>query len=66
MWFTIGTIIQQLIILTIPIFTRLLSPDELGIFMLFTYIGGIILSWFGSNQSIIKQYSEIKTDSKIT
>ena len=66
--FTIGTIIQQLIVfLSIPIFTRLLPPEELGIFMLFTAFALVVshLSWFGSNQSIIKQYSEIKkNDSK--
>ena len=60
--FTIGTIIQQLIIfLSIPIFTRLLPPEELGVFMLFTAFSLVVshLTWFGSNQSIIKQYPEI-------
>jgi O-antigen/teichoic acid export membrane protein len=63
--FTIGTIIQQLIIfLSIPIFTRLLPPEELGIFMLFTAFSLVVshLTWFGSNQSIIKQYPEIKNN----
>ena len=63
--FTIGTIIQQLIIfLSIPIFTRLLPPEELGVFMLFTAFSLVVshLTWFGSNQSIIKQYPEIKNN----
>lgn len=66
--FTIGTIIQQFIVfLSIPVFTRLLPPEELGIFILFTSFTLLVsyFSWFGSNQSIIKQYPEIKkNDSK--